>query len=79
MEIIILAIVCVIAIIVIAFPVTSSIGEDVSLYDDVPHKFYEDKEEEEMFYHPVTGYKGNKVNMDAYIQNREKELKRDSK
>ena len=32
------------------------------------------KAKEEMFYHPVTGYKGNKANMDAYITNREKEL-----
>jgi hypothetical protein len=34
-----------------------------------------DEEDEEMFYHPVTGYKGNRANMDAYIQNREKDLK----
>jgi hypothetical protein len=28
-----------------------------------------------MFYHPVTGYKGTKSEMDVYIINREKKLK----
>ena len=43
---------------------------------DIPYKdrFY-NKDEEEMFYHPVTGYKGNRANMDAYIINREKQLR----
>lgn len=39
-------------------------------YKDIKYN----KEKEEMFYHPVTGYKGDKANMDAYIINREKEL-----
>lgn len=30
---------------------------------------------EEQFYHPVTGYKGTRSEMDAYIQNREREKK----
>lgn len=33
------------------------------------------EEKEEMFYHPVTGYKGTKAEMDTYIMNRERELK----
>lgn len=39
---------------------------------DVPHgdKFHNKKEEQ--FYHPVTGYKGTKSEMDAYIINRER-------
>lgn len=32
------------------------------------------KEKEEQFYHPVTGYKGTKFEMDVYIINREKKL-----
>jgi hypothetical protein len=34
--------------------------------------YYKEKEEE--FYHPVTGYKGTKSEMDAYIINREKKI-----
>jgi hypothetical protein len=30
---------------------------------------------EETFYHPTTGYKGTKSDMDTYIINREKKLK----
>jgi len=42
---------------------------------EVPYKDTNyNKEKEEMFYHSVTGYKGDKANMDAYIINREKEL-----
>lgn len=37
---------------------------------------YKDKPKEEMFYHPVTGYKGTKSEMDAYICNRERGLKK---
>jgi len=32
------------------------------------------KEKEEQFYHPVTGYKGTKSEMDAYIINRERKI-----
>lgn len=32
------------------------------------------KEKEEQFYHPVTGYKGTKSEMDVYIINRERKL-----
>lgn len=32
-------------------------------------------EDEEMFYHPVTGYKGTRDQMDAYIQNRERDMR----
>ena len=31
------------------------------------------KQKEKMFYHPVTGYKGTRSEMDAYIVNRENE------
>ena len=43
---------------------------------DIPYKdrFYNKKEPE--FYHPVTGYKGTKSEMDAYIINREKKLRK---
>ena len=73
MEIIIYLIITIIAMILIGFSSTSKL--DYSVYEDVSDTPYKDKEEE-MFYHPVTGYKGNKANMDAYIQNREKELER---
>lgn len=39
-------------------------------YKDIKYN----EEKGEMFYHPVTGYKGDKANMDAYIINREKKL-----
>lgn len=41
---------------------------------DIPYKdkFHNKKEPE--YYHPVTGYKGTKSEMDAYIINREKDL-----
>ena len=41
---------------------------------DIPYKdrFHNRKEEE--FYHPVTGYKGTRSEMDTYIINREKKL-----
>lgn len=42
---------------------------------DIPYKDRFHNKQEEMFYHPVTGYKGTKVEMDAYIINREKKLK----
>lgn len=42
---------------------------------DIPYKDRFNKTDEPMFYHPVTGYKGNRANMDAYIVNRERELK----
>lgn len=32
------------------------------------------KEKEPEFYHPITGYKGTKSEMDTYITNREKKL-----
>ena len=46
---------------------------------DIPYKdrFY-NKEDEEIFHHPVTGYSGNRANMDAYIINREKKLKNEN-
>ena len=37
------------------------------------------KEHEEIFHHPVTGYFGTKSEMDAYIVNREKQIKYDGK
>ena len=37
------------------------------------------KEHEEIFHHPVTGYSGTKSEMDAYIMNREKQMKYDGK
>ena len=42
---------------------------------DIPYKdrYYNKKEPE--FYHPVTGYKGTRSEMDAYIINRERKLK----
>jgi len=44
---------------------------------DISHKdrFYNSKPKEEQFTHPVTGYKGTKSEMDAYIINREKKLR----
>jgi len=39
-----------------------------------PHTWRE-LEDIECFYHPVTGYKGTKSEMDTYIINREKKLK----
>jgi hypothetical protein len=44
---------------------------------DIPYKdrYYNSKPKEEQFYHPVTGYKGTKSEMDAYIINRERKLK----
>ena len=57
--------------------------DDKSLKDleqelDIPYKdrYYNSKPKEEEFYHPVTGYKGTKSEMDAYIINREKNLKK---
>jgi len=35
-------------------------------------------EKEPQFYHPTTGYKGTRSEMDAYIVNREKSLKNDN-
>ena len=45
---------------------------------DIPYKdrYYNSKPKKEEFYHPVTGYKGTKSEMDAYIINREKNLKK---
>jgi hypothetical protein len=37
------------------------------------------KEHEEIFHHPVTGYSGTKSEMDTYIINREKQMKYDGK
>ena len=37
------------------------------------------KEREEIFHHPVTGYSGTKSEMDTYIVNREKQMKYDRK
>jgi len=48
--------------------------EDVEINND---KFYfDEKPKEEQFYHPVTGYKGTKSEMDAYIINRENDMKK---
>ena len=46
-------------------------NNDLSWREDM---YYKEKEEEESFYHPVTGYKGTKSEMDTYIINREKKL-----
>lgn len=35
------------------------------------------KEHEDIFHHPVTGYSGTKSEMDTYIINREKQMKYD--
>ena len=57
-------------------------NEDIEDNEDVENNhlswredmYYKEKEEEESFYHPVTGYKGTKSEMDTYIINREKKL-----
>ena len=46
-------------------------NNDLSWREDI---YYKEKEEKESFYHPVTGYKGTKSEMDTYIINREKKL-----
>lgn len=52
--------------------------DDKSLEEelDIPYKdrFHNKKEPE--YYHPVTGYKGTKSEMDAYIINRERKFKK---
>lgn len=56
---------------------SSNDEKDLSTYDDEPTRFKDYREDEEpKFYHPVTGYKGTKAEMDAYIINREKKLKK---
>ena len=67
----------IIAIILFVILLFSSNDEkDLSIYDDEPLRFKDYREDEEpKFYHPVTGYKGTKAQMDAYIINREKELR----
>ena len=45
-------------------------NKDLDLFKNTSYK----KKEEE-FYHPVTGYKGTKSEMDTYIMNRERKLK----
>ena len=55
---------------------SSNNEKDLSTYDDEPPRFKDYRgDEEPKFYHPVTGYKGTKAEMDAYIINREKELR----
>ena len=53
--------------------------EDNTMISDIDetfdYRFYETKEKEEEFYHPVTGYKGTRSQIDAYICNRENDLK----
>lgn len=50
------------------------IFEDEQMLDiNYRDRFYNRKEPE--FYHPVTGYKGTKSEMDAYIINRERKLR----
>lgn len=44
-------------------------NNDLDWYENIYYK-----EKEKSFYHPVTGYKGTKSEMDAYIINREKKL-----
>lgn len=51
--------------------------EDKSLEEleqelDIPYKDRFHNKEEPTYYHPITGYKGTKSEMDAYIINREK-------
>ena len=56
--------------------IISSPDEDHSIYEDEPPVFKDYREDKEpTFYHPVTGYKGTKAEMDAYIINREKKLR----
>ena len=52
---------------------SSNNEKDLSTYDDEPLRFKDYRRDEEpKFYHSVTGYKGTKAEMDAYIINREK-------
>lgn len=76
MEVITLGIISVIFLIVLIIP-TKNAEEDV-IEDPTFWREYKDKNEE-ILYHPVTGYSGNKVNMDAYIINRERELYNDNR
>lgn len=63
------------------FPIKSEKSLEEQMFDDeqeldIPYeqRWYNSKPKEEEFYHPVTGYKGTKSEMDAYIINREKKL-----
>ena len=55
---------------------SSNDEKDLSTYENEPPRFKDYREDKEpKFYHPVTGYKGTKAEMDAYIINREKKLR----
>jgi len=77
-ELIVLGIICILFLAVVILTTnserSSSLEDD--RYDEDRIKFPYEENDEEMFDHPVTGYRGTKANMDAYIQNREKELAR---
>lgn len=48
--------------------------ENTAVDIDDSNNYYKHKIQEEMFYHPVTGYRGTKSEMDTYIINRERKL-----
>ncbi|HPQ80071.1 MAG TPA: hypothetical protein PLG47_06425 [Candidatus Dojkabacteria bacterium] len=67
-----------IAVFIMFLLIISSFKSELKDDCEVPYKDIKyNKEKEEMFYHPVTGYKGTRADMDAYIINREKELTND--
>lgn len=73
-------VISIILILIIIFGKTDEKSLEEQFFDDEQEldinwrdRFHNIKEPE--FYHPVTGYKGTKSEMDAYIINREKELK----
>lgn len=72
-DIIVIGIICILFIILIILSYHNREDIDDNIIESNDWKEYKDKDEE-IFSHPVTGYRGNRVNMDAYIQNREKEL-----
>jgi hypothetical protein len=74
--------ICYIICIILLLILFTSSDEDKSLEEleqelDIPYKDRFHNKNEPQFYHPVTGYKGTKSEMDAYIVNREKKLKND--
>lgn len=52
---------------------------EIEIEEDEPFHIPEDKPEVEYFYHPTTGYKGTKSEMDTYISNRERKWKNGEK
>ena len=62
---------------VIFFIALVRLKDDNTMQIDETEDDYSFKNEikEEQFYHPVTGYKGTRSEMDTYIQNRERDKK----